>query len=272
MRVRAHSFPLWSHCLLLALAALASAFVPSGASAEACLEGEVAARGANVDDARSVALQDKRVLRLAGIESFALLQDEDAEAVLKRRLQALIAGVPLRVRLLSDKPDRYGRLPALIAAGDALVQEIVAREGLAIAFASGDPIPCFERILAAEGEAREERRGFWADMTLPAAWPAALEARIGRFAIFEGLVVSVGNRRARSYLNFGTWWSADVTAEIAAGDRERFGGEAELAKLAGRRLRLRGFLEEKGGPMMVVRSPMQVEILPLSVTLNGETP
>jgi hypothetical protein len=211
-----------------------------------------------------VALQDGRVLRLAGIESFALLlrQGDEAEAALQRRLQALVAGRGVLVKLVAETGDRHGRLPALIAVGDGpLVQEVLAREGLAVAFATGDPTACFDNILAAEEGARAKREGFWSFFTIPLARPEALRPHIGRFAIFEGRVVSVGARRALTYLNFGLRWSEDVTVAIEARHRDRFGGEVRIADLAGRRLRIRGFVEERGGPMVAVNSPMQIEVL-----------
>jgi hypothetical protein len=166
----------------------------------------------------------------------------------------------VRLQIVAKEPDRYGRLPALVSADGALLQEVLAREGLAVAFATGAPLPCFDRILAAEAEARAAHRGYWKDESLPDASPLALAGRIGRFAIFEGRVLSVGNRPTRSYLNFGRRWSEDVTIEIAARDREALGGEEKLAALAGQLVRVRGFLQEKGGPAMVLRSPMQMEI------------
>lgn len=212
------------------------------------------------------------MLRLAGIESFALLlpDTDGAEAALQRRMQALLAGQTLRAKLVSDEADRYGRLPALVARTDGpLAQETLAREGLAIAFGGGEPIACFESILAAEDEARRDGRGFWADAGVSEARPQALAPRMGRFAIFEGRVNSVGTRRARTYLNFGKRWSEDVTVEIEARHRARFGGEAKLAELAGRRVRVRGFVEDKAGPMVAVTSPMQIEVLGGPADANG---
>jgi hypothetical protein len=84
---------------------------------------------------------------------------------------------------------------------------------------------------------------------------------VGRFAIFEGRVISVGARRTLTYLNFGLRWSEDVTVAIEARHRARFGGEARIADLTGRRVRIRGFVEERAGPMVAVTTPMQVEVL-----------
>lgn len=247
-------------------AAMVLASLPAGAlhaAERACLEGASEAHAVAAADARSLTLRDGRILRVAGIEPFDLLRPDlaDAEAALQRRLAEFALGQPLSIQLATDAPDRYGRHPALIAAGGALIQEALAREGLAIAFAGGDPLPCFRRILAAEADARDAGRGFWPGAPLPGADPYALAAQIGHFTIFEGTVLSVGNRSTRTYLNFGQRWSEDVTVEIAAGDRKAFGGEDGLAALAGETVRVRGFLEDKAGPMMALTSAMQLERL-----------
>lgn len=250
--------------LALVLAGLPAASGDAARAAEpACLSETFQARAVDAEDARTLTLEDGRVLRVAGIEPFDLLRPElsEAPAELRGRMSALAGGRAVTVQLADGGPDRYGRHPALIAADGALLQETLAGEGLAIAFAGGDPLPCFQRILAAETGARAAGRGFWTETTLPGARPAALATLTGRFVIFEGKVLSVGNRSTRTYLNFGERWSEDVTVEIAAGDRAAFGGEAGLAALAGQRVRVRGFLEEKGGPMMPISSPMQLEML-----------
>ena len=225
-------------------------------------------RGAGVADARSVRLQDGRVLRLAGIEPFGVLLPDSrtADAALVARLNSIVDGGPLQIAVLDEKPDRYGRIPATLATTDGgIVQEALAREGLAIAFPTGDPVPCFDRILAAEDSARRGRRGFWKGYDPPRARPEELRRQIGRMAIFEGVAVSVGNRPYRTYLNFGGRWSEDVTVEIEAGDRARFGGELGLANLSGKRLRVRGWVEERGGPMVTVRSPLQMQAIEAEV-------
>jgi endonuclease YncB( thermonuclease family) len=266
-------------CFILAflfagMGAAAAAHAAEPPPVLACPAETEQAGAAEVLDARSIKLGDGRMLRLAGIEPFDFYLTDAADAGVKQqsRIGDLIAGGDVRFGLVANEPDRYGRLPALVLSGGALMQEELAREGLAIAYMTGDPLPCFDRILAAEADARAAHRGYWGDQALPQASPAALAAWIGRFAIFEGRVLSVGNRPTRSYLNFGRRWSEDATVEIAARDLEAFGGEAKIAALAGHRVRVRGFLEEKGGPAMVLRSPMQLEALdPVRETL-GKAP
>lgn len=244
------------------------------ATLDPCSDGAIEERVASVSDWRSVELDDGRVLHMAGIESFALLAPDDdaAEAALRSRMAELTSGALVRARLLPGDPDRYGRLPALAWNAAGSIQEILLGEGLAIAFATDDDLPCFDDMLAAEERARRERHGSWSGYALPEATPQALGDLTGRFAIFEGNVLSVGNRPSTTYLNFGTWWQIDVTAEIAERDRAMFGGEEALAGLAGKRIRLRGFLEEKGGPMLALKSPLQLEILGPDARVDGESP
>jgi endonuclease YncB( thermonuclease family) len=224
-------------------------------------------------DARSLSLTDGRVIRLAGIEPFSVLTSDPQpiEEALVNRLNVLAAHHEVAFQATDAAQDRYGRFVAIAAIDGKLLQEIVASEGLAIAFASGDPLPCFDRIVAAENEARKAHRGFWTG-GLPDARPEELDSWIGRLAIFEGKVLSVGNRRSRTYLNFGFRWTEDVTAEIAADHRELFGGEAALEALKGQRVRVRGYLQENGGPLVTLRSPMQLEILPEGPKSSGKAP
>ena len=83
--------------LAAALAVAGAAAWPTAAAAApepTCLADAGEARAAAVPDPRSLVLEDGRMLRLAGIESFALLlPDADrAEAALQSRMQALLAG------------------------------------------------------------------------------------------------------------------------------------------------------------------------------------
>jgi len=236
----------------------------SASAREDCLAGAFEAEASDAPDSRTIALKDGRSLRLAGIETFALLVPEasEAETAITASVADWLRAKPVRVRLLGDKPDRYGRLPALVGSReDRLLQEELAARGLAIGFHTGQDVPCFARVLAAEDDARRRSVGFWAEAAVLPADPDRLAASIGRFAIVEGVVISVGNRRAYTYLNFGAEWSRDVTARIAAADRDAFGGEAQLSRLAGRRVRVRGFLEERGGPLIELRGPAQIEVL-----------
>jgi hypothetical protein len=251
-----------------------SSVASTAAGASACIAGPwIVIESASVTDARTIVMDDGRAVRLAGLESLAALARDpktaDAlDARLAARLAQLLAATPLRIRVLPGRPDRHGRQYAFIMAGDELLQEHLINAGLAV-FMPGslpgeDGDACARRLLALEAAARLARRGKWSDpgFFVAAARPDALSSQFGHFVIFQGIVQSVGTRRDRTYIDFGRQWRSDVTIEITAARRRYFGGEAAFERLAGKSVRVRGYLQEKAGPMVLVRHPAQIEVLP----------
>ena len=90
-----------------------------------------------------------------------------------------------------------------------------------------------------------------------------LAKRADRFAVVEGAVVSVGDRRSRVYLNFGTFWREDFTVQILKRDLKRHPELlARIVRSEGRRVRVRGRLTARDGPLMKVRDAGQILFLP----------
>jgi len=239
------------------------------AASPACnTDGGEALVSAAAENFRTVVAGDRSFL-VAGLAPPSLLAPQagarDGEAL--EAIAAFLGRGDLRLKALSAKSDRYGRVPALIGTEGKLLQEELLERGLAVALPArlGDyEESCATLFLAAEERARRARRGLWAgpQIVRNAHRPDALSSQIGRYVIVAGTIISVGNRAHRTYLNFGHAWSRDFTAEIAADRRAVFGGEEDLAKLAGRKVRLRGFLTEKSGPMLELEAPWQLEIAP----------
>jgi hypothetical protein len=89
-----------------------------------------------------------------------------------------------------------------------------------------------------------------------------LQGLVGRFALVEGVVRSIGERRERTYLNFGPDWAADMTVMVPkrtwAMLQER---GLSAAALKGRRVRVRGVLDEWQGVAMEIAAPDMLEVL-----------
>jgi DNA/RNA endonuclease YhcR with UshA esterase domain len=84
----------------------------------------------------------------------------------------------------------------------------------------------------------------------------------GRFAIVEGKVVSVRESGATIYVNFGRRWDEDFTVTISKRNERLFAGSGLMPKsLTGRRVRIRGVVEERGGPWIEAILPGQIEIV-----------
>ncbi len=124
-------------------------------------------------------------------------------------------------------------------------------------------LSCLAPLLQAEEEARLGRRGLWAEDRIFAANDPALVERAGRFTLVEGVVRSVGRTRRTHFLNFGGNWSRDFTATIDVGEESAFDAAGiDIVALAGKRVRLRGFLTLNGGPALAIDHPAQLERLP----------
>lgn len=94
-----------------------------------------------------------------------------------------------------------------------------------------------------------------------AADPDALLTRIGQFALVEGRVASVREAGATLYLNFGGRWTNGFAVTIS----RRIVGSFEAAAIGlktldGRRIRVRGWVERRGGPRIEVRDVGQLEL------------
>ena len=251
------------------IATLAFAALPAGAQSigkDACAAQSTAAvYVTSVSDGRSLVLGDGREILLAAIETPGAWAHEV--------LRSLVAGRAVTVDPSSGTPDRYGRIAGRVffALDDALRPldgELVARGaamvGMPAAGPRNSPDPCRPALLSAENRARTARLGLWGDPdydTKAADNPTLILASKGRFAVIEGKVVSVRESRGTIYVNFGRRWSEDFTVTILKRIGARFvAAGLDPQRLEGRRVRVRGFVEERGGPWIEAAAPEQFEI------------
>jgi endonuclease YncB( thermonuclease family) len=243
-------------------------FVCNAAAQENCKLNPIgSANVAAVRDGQTLLLADGRELRLAGIEA------GDAS---RASLQALVAGHPLRLERLGleriglerigPEHDRYGRLVAFAFIGDAQasVQQAMLEQGYAWVSARVGDKACADALLSAERAARAAGRGLWADPNfapLSAENLTRLQAERGRFALVEGKVLSVRESGATIYVNFGRRWTRDFTVIILRRMGRAFTtAGVETKKLEGRHVRVRGWIEQRGGPVIVAEHPEQIEL------------
>jgi len=197
----------------------------------------------------------------------AFLQAHDArvarELDLAAALVALGAGT---VRIApAGEPDRYGRTRAQIFLADGrwLQAELVSA-GLAIARPEGTDAGCDEALMAREAEARKARTGLWADSKIPikASDQSSLLAQTGLYGLIEGRIVSVGYGSRMAFLDFGRDFRTNFTVMVPNPLVPRL-LEAGIAmeSLAGRAVRVRGVIEENGGPAVRLAHPQQLELL-----------
>ena len=231
----------------LVLATAATALVSGATAQEACkLPGLGTATVAGV-----------RELRLAAIEA------DDAS---RAALNVLAAGRMLRLEKLGPEQDRYGRVVAIFYTYDAheSLQQFLLAQGDARVSARVDDRPCAE-LLKAERAARTAARGLWADPNfapLPSHDVTRITAVRGQFALVEGKVLSVRENGATIYVNFGRRWAQDFAVTILKRHRRDFAAaNIDLKELEGRRIRVRGWVEQRRGPIMEASVPEQIEVI-----------
>jgi endonuclease YncB( thermonuclease family) len=207
---------------------------------------------ARVFDGDTLALRDGRRVRLLGIDTPEIGHDGEPSEPYAEEAKALLArlagpGATLRLRLDSDRFDRYGRLLAHVFTDDG--SNLQARL-LAAGYATTLVVPPNEWSLAcyaaAQAQARKSRTGIWG---LEAYQPIPAEKLAGSvrgFRLVTGRVQRVGESRANLWLNL----SPGMAVRIPKRDLAYF-GDLDPRGLAGKRLEVRGWVQKRRGELRI---------------------
>jgi endonuclease YncB( thermonuclease family) len=256
---------------LLALLALA---MPLGALACDGLVDGPQGNVSSVTDGDTVILDNGLVVRLIGMQAPKLPRGNDTFAAwpkadtAKAALETLVLHQKVRLRYGGEKLDRHGRsLGQLFVQADpeVWVQGHMVGDGLARVYSFPDNRSCIADLLIAEGRARLNRLGIWADpyyAVRRADRPAELADRPGRYELVEGRVLAADEAGGRVYLNFGHTWKTDFTVVIDKVARGRFQKDGlDPLRLADALVRVRGWVDTYDGPRIEVTHPEQIEVL-----------
>lgn len=222
----------------------------------------------DIVDAENLRFEDGREYHIG------LLANRPDDLPSKRALRNLVKSRAITIyhAKAQERPrDRYGRLTGHAVVSHGLrriwLQGWLVRQGHARVTFSATPLPCPEPLLKLEHQARKHRAGYWGTgvfKILSASRPDQIVERVGGFAIVEGRVRRVSESRGRVYLNFGTNWRQDFTARIplkrAKPSRLHHNKSTALPKKA-ERIRVRGWIELRGGPLMEIVHFGQIERL-----------
>lgn len=253
-------------------AALVAAHVLATGAAAASVEDRLQAGGsaavAAVVDGDTVTLDDGRSVRLVGIQAPKLplgrpgfvawpLADQA-----RRKAIDLCMGKTVRLAYGGARQDRYGRALAHLFVGtDTWVQGEMLTQGLARVYTFADNRALAADMYALEAEARSARRGIWGDPFYRIREPENVARDVGTFQVVEGRVFRAARVRTRVFLNFAEDWRSDFTILIAARLLPAFeAAGVDLLGLAGRRVRVRGWVKEWNGPMIEATHPEQIEV------------
>jgi endonuclease YncB( thermonuclease family) len=222
------------------------------------------------EEAKLAAIEMPRMPARARSRASDATEDGAAAAEAARAaLAGMVLGREVLLQPLAAAPDRYGRLlvRAFTAGSETAPQSVEIRllaQGFAYAAPLGGDARCRAALLTAERAARAAKLGLWGDSYYELRFaddPANLSGVRGRFAVVEGRVASVRESGGTVYVNFGRRWSEDFTVTILKRNERLFTAAGlDLKKLAGQRVLVRGWIEERGGPWIEATMPEQIEI------------
>ena len=272
MRSRYSGLSLWGLRLLIVLLSAVTSSCGPRIELKGLVAGETV-RAVEATDGNLLVLEDGRVVRLAEIEAPSGQSGSGESANIARlaraRLQELAIGKPLLLAfggrqsldevILAHVFDVSNRNRPI------WLQAQMVQGGWSRVHSWSDNRARATKLLAAEEMARQARLGLWAQPEF-AIWSttdlATAENPRRGFALVEGTLRDVANRDPRVYLNFGADWRTDFTASVDVKALNLWPhGADDLSALVGKRIRVRGVLRERNGPMIDVDHPEQIEII-----------
>jgi micrococcal nuclease len=207
---------------------------------------------------------DGEEVRLAGILAPGAGGEDASETASSASRDALTRALRDRtISLATAEParDRYGRTIAHVFAGGTWVQAALVGEGNVRAAPDLASAPCAKALLAAEAQARETRLANWSG-AFRVRNPDDIRSRSGTFQIVEATVTTATVTRGRAYINFGADYRTDFTVTIEPDDMRIFRqAKFDIAGLAGKRVRVRGWVEFYNGPEITITTPAAIEIV-----------
>lgn len=254
---------------MLRIAAALFLLLAPPVSAAAALERDGSGRVVEIVDGDTLILEDGREVRLVGIQAPKLplgrpnfkawpLADE-ARTALKVLAQDRVVYLSYGGR----RVDRYRRQLAHLHDSEGIwIQAELLRLGMARVYSFADNRAAVSELLPREQEARQARRGIWRHPFYYVRDATDLADAIGGFHLVEGTVRAVAHVRQWTYLNFGDDWRTDFTVSIGAMGRRLFPETALTpGSLEGRRIRVRGWVQSRNGPMIEASHPEQIEFI-----------
>ena len=244
--------------------------------------GETLARGtvSRVVDGRTFVLDDEREVRLAAIEVPPLSSPQEpgtapGGTAARDALAALLAGAEIVLKRAEAPSDRYGRVLAYafpVRGGiEHSAQAELISAGLARVAARIGNRDCAAELLGRERAVRQAKPSqakpslafgpvrimiCSTPPTPPTCWPSEAASRWSRVRWCR-----CRESGATIYVNFGRRWTEDFTVTILKRSERTFTAAGmEPKRLAGRRVRVRGWIEERGGPWIEAAHPEQIEL------------
>ena len=223
----------------------------------------------SVVDGDTVVLDDDRQVRLVGIQAPKLplgrahVEKQPFADESKKALEDLALNKTVKLSYGGRRMDRHGRALAHLYLEDGTwVQGWLLERGLARVYSFRDNRTQVEAMLALEADARQHRDGIWSHPFYRVISARRSHDLVDTFQVVEARIVDAVRIKRRVYLNFGADWRKDFTVTISPKNMRLFNKEKIRPETwSGRKIRVRGWINWRNGPMIEVTHPEQIEVL-----------
>ncbi|PCI86428.1 MAG: nuclease (SNase) [Hyphomicrobiales bacterium] len=188
----------------------------------------------------------------------------------KTELENISLGKQVTLKYGGLKIDRHHRILAHLFikdenGQDIWLQEYMLEQGLARTYSFKDNRSCITELLAAETSARVTNKNIWAHEyynIINATDLKTLAQKHGTYQLIEGKLLKFEYRYGQLYFNFGQNYRTDFTINVPKRHRMAFAqSNLDFKNMIGKAIRVRGWLEKRGGPMIEATHPEQLEFL-----------
>lgn len=188
----------------------------------------------------------------------------------KQHLRGLTLGKTVQLYYSGDTRDRYGQATSQvhIVGTDIWLQEAMVRAGYARVYSWTSHALDAARLYTSEVQARAAKRGIW-DTTNTGGFydirtpdPNPLAQYVDSVQIVEGIIISAADVRGTVYLNFGSDYKTDFTVAVSKKNAKKFAKQGfEPLTLEGAKVRVRGWIELRNGPIIWLSDLKRLEVL-----------
>lgn len=229
-----------------------------------------------VVDGDTVILSSGKQVRMVGTQAPKLALnrknfiDWPLADIAKIELENIALGQQVTLQYGGLKIDRHRRILAHLfiknADGqDIWLQQYMLEQGLARTYSFKDNRSCITELLAAETAARQGNKNIWSNdyyNIINATDLKKLNQKHGTYQLIEGKLLKFEHKYGQLYFNFGSNYRTDFTINVTKRNRMAFAqSNIDFASLVGKTIRVRGWLEHRGGPMIEATHPEQLEFL-----------
>jgi len=178
-------------------------------------------------------------------------------------LSKRLLGKEVKIKIPDNSTDRYKRLHVHIYDSENnWINGQLIEQGLAIlSGANNGPIKLNE-LRALEKKAERNNLGYWGTGDFQAFTALSYKGPFYKFIIVEGLVLQTKKVKAQLYINFEEDWRKDFSLSIKKALWKNFSkAGVNLEALAGKKIRVRGWVRKYNGPFLDIHDLSQLEIL-----------